>query len=100
MIWIKEGPTRSLPGLSSLFVTFDFKQQIVDELKLFPTFIFNPNHKDWELPTSNLSQLLDTLTNIDDIHLSLIETKPQDFVEYPLCDYKIKPFKHQIDAIQ
>ena len=47
MIKIVEASTRKLPGLSSLFITFDYKAQIVDEIKLLETRIFDENHKDW-----------------------------------------------------
>ena len=39
MIKIVEAPTRKLPGLSSLFITFDFNRQIIDEIKLLDTRI-------------------------------------------------------------
>ena len=34
MIKIQERETKKLPGLTSLFVSFDYKPEIVDELKL------------------------------------------------------------------
>lgn len=100
MIKIVEAPTRKLPGLSSLFITFDFNRQILDEIKLLPTRLYDENHKDWEIPTSELSKLLDILTNLDDIDLQLATNLSTQFIEYDLLDYKTKPFKHQLEAIQ
>ena len=100
MIRIVEAPTRKLPGLSSLFITFDFNRQIVDEIKLLETRIFDENHKDWEIPTSDLSKLLDILTNLDDIDLQLIATQEAEYIEYNLIPQKTQPFKHQYEAIQ
>ncbi len=100
MIRIVEAPTRKLPGLSSLFITFDFNRQIIDEIKLLDTRLFDENHKDWEIPTADLSKLLDILTNIDDIDLQLMSTQEVANIEYDLLDYPTKPFKHQLEAIQ
>lgn len=100
MIKIVEAPTRKLPGLSSLFITFDYKVQIVDEIKLLETRIFDENHKDWEIPTGDLSRILDALTNLDDIDLQLIGTKDNQYIEYDLLPFKTEPFKHQVEGIQ
>lgn len=100
MIKIVEAPTRKLPGLSSLFITFDYKAQIVDEIKLLETRIFDENHKDWEIPTGDLARILDALTNLDDIDLHLLDTQGSEQIEYDLLPFKTKPFKHQIEGIQ
>lgn len=100
MIKIVEAPTRKLPGLSSLFITFDYKAQIVDEIKLLETRIFDENHKDWEIPTGDLSRILDALTNLDDIDLQLLDNHNTEPIEYDLLPFKTEPFKHQVDAIQ
>lgn len=100
MIRIVEAPTRKLPGLSSLFITFDFNRQLVDEIKLLETRIFDENHKDWEIPTADLSKILDIFTNIDDIDLQLMSTEENKSIEYSLGEYKTKPFDHQLEGIQ
>ncbi|MBO5712104.1 MAG: DEAD/DEAH box helicase [Acholeplasmatales bacterium] len=100
MIKIVEAPTRKLPGLSSLFITFDFNRQIIDEIKLLDTRIFDENHKDWEVPTADLGKLLDILTNIDDIDLQLIDTQEESLTTYELLKYKTQPFEHQLEGIQ
>ena len=100
MIKIVEAETRKLPGLSSLFITFDFNRQIIDEIKLLETRIFDENHKDWEVPTADLSKLLDILTNIDDIDLHLMNTQEDVAIKYELLDYSTQPFEHQLEGIQ
>lgn len=100
MIRIAERATRKLPGLSSLFVSFDFNQRILDEIKFLDTRIFDENTKEWEIPTSNLSQLLDTLTNLDDIKVSLLSDEIHETLIYPLGQFKTEPFNHQLEAIQ
>ena len=100
MIRIVEAPTRKLPGLSSLFITFDFNRQIIDEIKLLETRIFDENHKDWEIPTADLGKILDILTNLDDIDLRLMDTEQESLVKYELLEYKTQPFEHQLEGIQ
>lgn len=100
MIHIVEAPTRKLPGLSSLFITFDFNRQVVDEIKLLPTRIFDENKRDWEIPTANLSQILDALTNLDDIDLQLMHTIEAENIEYELSAYQTQLYDHQVDGIQ
>ena len=100
MIKIVEGPTRKLPGLSSLFITFDYKAQIVDEIKLLETRIFDENHKDWEIPTGDLSRILDALTNLDDIDLQLINTEDNQNISYDIGPFKTNLFKHQLEGVQ
>ena len=100
MIHIVEAPTRKLPGLSSLFITFDFNRQVVDEIKLLPTRIFDENKRDWEIPTANLSLILDALTNLDDIDLQLMHTIEAENIEYELSAYQTQLYDHQVDGIQ
>ena len=96
MIKIVEAPTRKLPGLSSLFITFDYKAQIVDEIKLLETRIFDENHKDWEIPTGDLSRILDILTNLDDIDLQLLDTDQKEFIRYELLPFKTELYNQML----
>ena len=100
MIKIVEAPTRKLPGLSSLFITFDYKAQIVDEIKLLETRIFDENHKDWEIPTGDLARILDVLTNLDDIDLQLLDTSDKEDIIYDIGPFKTNLFKHQLEGVQ
>ena len=45
MIYIKEGKTKKLPGITSLFITFDFNKLIVEELKLLPNTDYDAKEK-------------------------------------------------------
>lgn len=100
MIKIVEAPTRKLPGLSSLFITFDYKAQIVDEIKLLETRIFDENYKDWEIPTGDLARILDALTNLDDIDLQLLDTSGKEDTIYDIGPFKTDLFKHQLEGVQ
>ena len=96
-----------ISGLSSLLVTFDFNQYIVDSLKTIPTYYYHKATQTWEFPVCYLSRLLDSLTFLDDIQLQLLDdsflSKRQYNLE-PLSEiekvsFKMKPFDHQLEAI-
>lgn len=100
MILIQERETVKCPGMTSLFVSFNYNKLIVDELKLLELSIYNANTKEWELPISSLSELLDRLCVIDDITLTLVEDTAHSDVTYELPQYPTTPFQHQLEGIQ
>lgn len=114
MIQIKEiYPPRKLSGLSSFLVSFNFNQDIVNTLKTFPTYYYHKKDFTWEMPACYLAKLLDNLSIIDNIQLSLLPWTDRGTLEFlgldpkaviPLTDseianFKLTPFKHQIEAI-
>jgi SNF2 family DNA or RNA helicase len=112
MIHITEiSPPQKISGLSSICVTFDFNQYIVDALKAIPTFYYHKKDNVWEFPICYLGRLLDSLTFLDEIQLNLLDTpKSRQFrsnKQYnlePLSEtekisFKMKPFDHQLEAI-
>ena len=112
MIHITEiSPPKKISGLSSICVTFDFNQYIVDALKAIPTFYYHKKDNVWEFPISYLGRLLDSLTFLDEIKLSLLNTPEfghfrsgKQFNLEPLSEiekvsFKMKPFEHQLEAI-
>ena len=96
-----------ISGLSSLLVTFDFNQYIVDSLKTIPTYYYHKAIQTWEFPVCYLSRLLDSLTFLDDIQLQLLDDSflsKRQFNLEPLSEiekvsFKMKPFDHQLEAI-
>lgn len=112
IITIREiSPPRKISGLSSIAVTFDFNQYVVDSLKTIPTFYYHKKDNVWEFPVCYLRRLLDNLTFLDEIQLSLLDTPEsgdfQSSKQYnlePLSEtekvsFKMKPFEHQLEAI-
>ena len=103
MIKIEERATVKLPGLTSLFVTFDFNKSIVEELKLLGTGNFNPETKEWEIPITSLSEFIDRVCKIDDITLQLEQDEAigvSDDSVLDLTSYRTKPFDYQLDGIK
>lgn len=112
MIHITEiSPPKKISGLSSICVTFEPNQYIVDSLKTIPAFYYHKKDNVWEFPVCYLSRLLDSLTFLDEINLSLLDTPEsgefhfgRQFNLEPLSEiekvsFKMKPFEHQLDAI-
>ena len=100
MIRIQERKTVKVPGVTSLFVSFDFNKLIVDEIKLLQGCVYNADTKEWEMPLTNLSEFVDRVCKIDNI---TVETIPQELkceTQYDLMQYKTKPFDYQEDGIQ
>jgi SNF2 family DNA or RNA helicase len=112
MIHITEiSPPQKMSGLSSICVTFDFNQYIVDALKTIPTYYYHKKDNVWEFPICYLGRLLDSLTFLDEIQLKLLDTPESGEFRFgkqynlePLSEiekvsFKMKPFDHQLEAI-
>ena len=101
MITIIEDTPKKLSGITSLFISFNFKQQIVDTIKSLDKYHYNNENYTWEVPINNLSYLLDELTYFDDITLTIKsndDNKEQKTII--LKDkYKTKPLEHQLEGI-
>lgn len=100
MIEIRENYCKKLPGLTSLFVSFPFNQNIINLLKNCDSYIYDKNTKQWELPINSLNYLLDNLTYYDDIDLFLLEDEKEREEIEPILEYKLKPFDYQYEGIK
>lgn len=100
MITIQERQTVKVPGITSLFVSFDFNRAIVDEVKLLDGCVFNAETKEWEMPITNLAEFLDRVCVHDQINLQLQEYYEKETVKYQLQEYPTKPFSYQEEGIQ
>lgn len=99
MIYITEGTCTKLSGLSSLYISFKFNQDIINVIKTSDKYIFDKKTYLWEVPVNSLAYLLDNLTYIDDITLQLLKDKETKELLEPKVIYKLPPFKHQSDAV-
>ena len=101
MIIISEDVTKKVPGETSLFISFDYKQEYVDLMRQCDGANFDKKNKLWEVPITNLSKLLDNFCMYDEIQLNLMDyIEPNNnIIEHPLSNYKIKLFDHQKDAV-
>lgn len=90
MIYIREERTQKLPGETSLFVTFDYKPDIVNAIKSCAT-VKNYDKKTytWEIPLTDLAAFLDSVCYIDDVNITLKEEELlEDDPEWFMFDYQ------------
>ena len=73
MIYIEEKQPEKVPGLTSLFITFDFKKEIVDILKTCTPCNYSGKTNIWEIPLTRLSKFINQAYKYDNIDLKLIE---------------------------
>ena len=106
MIFVKEiSPPLKTTGVSSFVVQFEYSPEVVDKIKTVPNVLWHKKEKVWEIPASSLTALLDTLTFLDDIQLSLIDVpeiqqiSKSDLTDKEVGEFKYTPFKHQIEAV-
>lgn len=100
MIHVQERITEKLPGITSLFVSFDYNKAIVDELRLMQNCIYNEKTKEWEIPLTNLTELLDRCCKLDKLHVSLAQEDTHNVQDAQLIhDYITEPFEHQLQGI-
>ena len=104
-------PPNKISGLSSLVISFDYNQYIVDALKTLPTYNYDKKNKLWEVPLCYLGRVLDSLTFLDDIQLKLLDTPENGEITFnrkfnlePLSEterisFKATPFPHQLEAV-
>ena len=100
MIRIQERQTVKVPGITSLFVSFDFNKLIVDELKLLQGCVYNPDTKEWEIPLTSLTEFIDRTCKLDNITVETIPDKLSSDNVYKLSDYQTQPFDYQLEGIQ
>lgn len=102
MIRIQERKTVKLPGLTSLFVSFDFNKAIIDELKILELAYFHPDTKEWEIPLTTLSEFVDRVCKISSIDLTLLQddttTENKEIISNKYS-YKTPPFEYQLEGI-
>lgn len=105
MIKIQENFTKKCPGQTSLFITFNYNQDLVDILRQCEGSIFDKKHKIWEVPVTNLAFLLNSFNNIDDVELNMLSSKNDNCNNtinsylLDLSNFKTKPFDYQQEGI-
>ncbi len=102
MIYVEEKSAKKVPGITSLFITFDFKPEIVTALKSLGCKVYKKKTKVWEVPIVYLSEVLDKLSLYETIELSLQKdkVKPNVDTELDISNYKTQPFSYQEEAIK
>ena len=100
MIKIQERQTVKCPGVTSLFISFNYNKYVVDEIKLLTDRYYDSNTNEWEVPLTSLSEVIDRCCVYDDITIIPAENKSVEHKKYELLNYKTKPFDYQEEGIQ
>lgn len=99
MIRIIESTPKKVSGLTSLFLELPYNQTSIDIIKSSGLAVWHKKDKIWECPITSLSYLVDNLVYIDEISLCLAEENAEVEPQHLTLEYKLKPFKHQEEAI-
>ena len=101
MINIIEKKSNKIPTKTSLFVTFDYKQEIVDEIKkLKDVCYWDKKSLEWEMPITVLSSFIKAVNYYDDIDITLLDNTVDSTEAEHLVQYKVKPMSQQLSAIE
>ena len=108
MIRIEIKRAEKVQGIKALFITFNYNAKIVNVLRQFMIRWWHPETKEWELKYEYLDKVKELLEPIDKI--TVVNSYEDKFktdlnkeeYNYIPKDYnfKIKPFKHQIEGIE
>lgn len=100
MITITEKVPKKIPGESSLFISFEYKPEIVAIMKTCTPCEFNKKEKVWEMPTTRLAKFVNQACIYDEIELKLKPTHITEDTVYSLSGFKTTPYKYQQEGIQ
>lgn len=100
MITIEERITKKCPGETSLFVTFQYNADIVSSVKQCDGALYDKKNTLWEVPSSELSKLLNNLSIYDDIELKLLPKEKYKVENIKLPKFKTTPFDYQLEGIK
>lgn len=102
MIYIREDLPQKLSGITTLHIKFDFNQEVINIIKQCNKYNYDKKSYTWEVPINSLSFLLDNLTYVDDITLSLKkeDNNIEKLIPKNINNYRTKPFKHQLEGIE
>ena len=98
---IQQRVNKKIPGGTSLFISFSFNQKIIDIIKETKYYFYDKKTREWEVPLTSLSQIIDNVCYIEDIELDLMEDEHKQERDLVLLDkYPTPPFEHQVDGIR
>lgn len=100
MIKIEERIPKKCPGLTSLFITFDYSPTIVSLVKQIDGAVYDRKTTSWEIPVVGLQKFLDSVTELDDVELKLLKPSLVSKKKFRLRKYKTEAFEHQKQAIE
>lgn len=99
MININIDKSNKCNGDWSLYVTFPYDEKIVDVIRGFSSRYWDKDKKQWEVPLSKLSDMVENLSDYEfDISGTYVDLTPKVFDVPKDFSFKTTPFKHQIEG--
>lgn len=88
-------------GEWSLFVTFPYRDDIVNVIRSLPSRFWDKDNKCWEIPFKNLSNLITELPDYDFDITGQYVSMEKKAVSIPAgFEFKTTPFQHQIEGFE
>lgn len=90
-----------MPGETSLYVTFNYKPEIVEILKQCEVYNYDKKTQTWEVPATSLHTLLDKFCLIDQVFIQFLQDvieKPTELVQISQS-YRTNPYPYQLEGI-
>lgn len=102
MIKFEERISKKVSGETSLFITFAYNDAVINAIKEVGGCVFHKKEKEWEAPVFNLLPLIDLLSQLDQVSLSLLKYK-EEFNKSKILpqesEFKTPPYKYQLEGV-
>lgn len=100
MIILTEKKSVKIPSVTSLFVELTYySKEIFDFLIQIQEVHYNAKSKVFEVPINKLSFIVKFLTKYSDVKIIPMDDSVNESVKVSSKNFKVKPYSHQIDAI-
>lgn len=99
MIVIRENICKKIPGSSSLFISFQYNEEIIRLIKNCDVYRYDKKTREWEVPTLYLSYILDNLVYYDNIELHILSEREKRQYQGLTQQHKTKLFDYQEEGV-
>lgn len=99
MIYIEERTPKKVPGFTSLFISFSYNQEIINKIQSLEVFNYDKASFEFEIPLLELASFIDSICEIDDIELTMLQDSLEEAPLQRKCTYKIPALDYQLEGI-
>ena len=101
MITVAENLSKKLPCKTSLYYTLtSYNKELFDRLAQISGAEYDKKSSTFEIPINKAFYLINTLLGYDSVTFKPYKEKQKDIEPLTARKYKVKPYKHQIEAIE
>ena len=95
MLYIRyDKPDKQTLTKYSAYISFNYNTFYVEEIKKLRCRYYNPNRKEWEIPTTSIQDVM----LIDEV--KFLNELPESNIELNVEEFKTKPMKHQLEGVK